>query len=184
MSFRPSVDARALAAFVSRAIVGLTFFMAGWWKVFTVGALTHAQSGFVEPYADTWLPAWALWATGTAVPFVELVGGGLTLVGWLRWPAALGLGGVAGPRDFRTPAGRTALRLQRTRAAENNPAGGGPGALPRRPLERGQLAGEPPVADGATAGNAGLQTGTRGAPRRARRNVIRSHDAYGLERRL
>ena len=88
------MDARALAAFVSRAIVGLTFFMAGWWKVFTVGAVTHAQSGFVAPYADTWLPEWALWATGTAVPFVELVGGGLMLVGWLRWPAALGLGGV------------------------------------------------------------------------------------------
>ncbi len=28
------------------------------------------------------------------MPFVELVGGGLMLVGWLRWPAALGLGGV------------------------------------------------------------------------------------------
>ncbi len=94
MSSRPPADARALAAFVARAIVGLTFFMAGWWKVFTVGALTHAQSGFVEPYADTWLPAWALWATGTAVPFVELIGGGLMLLGWLRWPAALGLGGV------------------------------------------------------------------------------------------
>ncbi len=61
MSSRPSPDARALAAFLARAIVGLTFFMAGWWKVFTVGAVTHAQSGFVEPYADTWLPAWALW---------------------------------------------------------------------------------------------------------------------------
>ena len=87
-------DSRALAAFVARVILGLIFFMAGWWKVFTLGALQHARSGFVEPYADTWLPAWALWTTGTAVPFVELVGGGLMLVGWLRWPAALGLGGV------------------------------------------------------------------------------------------
>lgn len=85
---------RALAAFVAREILGLIFFMAGWWKVFSLGALQHAQSGFVEPYADTWLPAWALWATGTAVPFVELLGGGLMLVGWMRWPAALGLGGV------------------------------------------------------------------------------------------
>lgn len=85
---------RALAAFLARAILGFIFFMAGWWKVFSLGALQHARSGFVEPYADTWLPAWALWATGTAVPFVELIGGGLMLVGWLRWPAALGLGGV------------------------------------------------------------------------------------------
>lgn len=87
-------DSRALAALLARVILGLIFFMAGWWKVFRLGALQHAQSGFVEPYADTWLPAWALWATGTAVPFVELIGGGLMLVGWLRWPAALGLGGV------------------------------------------------------------------------------------------
>lgn len=94
MSRTWSADPRTLAAFVARVILGLIFFMAGWWKVFTLGALQHAQSGFVEPYADTWLPAWALWATGTAVPFVELVGGGLMLVGWLRWPAALGLGGV------------------------------------------------------------------------------------------
>ena len=79
---------------MARAILGLTFFMAGWWKVFTVGAVTHSRSGFVAPYADTWLPEWALWATGTAVPFVELLGGGLLLAGWLRWPAALGLGGV------------------------------------------------------------------------------------------
>ena len=34
-----------------------------------------------------------------------------------------------------------------------------------------------------TAGNAGLQTGTRGAPHRARRNPDRPHDVYGLDRR-
>ena len=94
MSSRSPADPRALAALLARVILGLIFFMAGWWKVFSLGALQHAQSGFVEPYADTWLPAWALWATGTAVPFVELIGGGLMLVGWLRWPAVLGLGGV------------------------------------------------------------------------------------------
>ena len=87
-------DSRALAAFVARVLLGLIFFMAGWWKVFDLGAVEHARSSFVGPYADTWLPAWALWATGTAVPFVELIGGGLMLVGWMRWPAALGLGGV------------------------------------------------------------------------------------------
>ena len=94
MSSRRPADPRALAAFVARVILGLTFFMAGWWKVFSVGALQHAGSGLVEPYADTWLPVWALWATGTAVPFVELIAGGLMVAGWFRWPAALGLGGV------------------------------------------------------------------------------------------
>ena len=94
MSYRRPANPRALAALVARSVLGLIFFMAGWWKVFSLGALQHARSGFVEPYAESWLPAWALWATGTAVPFVELIAGGLMLVGWLRWQAALGLGGV------------------------------------------------------------------------------------------
>ena len=79
---------------MARVVLGLIFLMAGWWKVFSLGAAEHARSLFVEPYAESWLPAWALGAVGTTVPFVELIGGGLLLVGWLRWPAALGLGGV------------------------------------------------------------------------------------------
>jgi len=49
---------------------------------------------FVEPYAETFLPAWSLWITGTAVPIVELVAGGLLLIGLQRRPALLALGGV------------------------------------------------------------------------------------------
>ncbi|WP_425152827.1 DoxX family protein [Candidatus Palauibacter sp.] len=85
---------RSWAAFVARTILGLIFFMAGFWKVFELGALRHAQGMFVEAYADTFLPAWSLWATGVAVPFVELACGTLMLVGWQRRIAALGLGGV------------------------------------------------------------------------------------------
>ncbi len=85
---------RALAAFVARVVLGLMFFMAGWWKVFDLGPLDHAESLFVEPYADTWLPAWALWAAGSTIPLVELFGGGLMLVGLFRWASALALGGV------------------------------------------------------------------------------------------
>ena len=91
---RRPANPRALAVFVARVVLGLIFLMAGWWKVFSLGAAEHARSLFVEPYAESWLPAWALGAVGTTVPFVELIGGGLLLVGWLRWPAALGLGGV------------------------------------------------------------------------------------------
>ncbi len=94
MPFRPPANPRALAAFLARTLLGLIFLMAGWWKVFSLGPVEHARSFFVQPYADTWLPELALWATGTAVPFVELLAGGLLLVGWFRWPAALGLGGV------------------------------------------------------------------------------------------
>ena len=91
---RRPADPRALAGFVARVLLGLIFFVTGWWKVFSLGAAEHARTLFVGPYAESWLPAWALWTAGTAVPFVELIAGGLMLAGWMRWPAALGLGGV------------------------------------------------------------------------------------------
>ncbi len=87
-------DARALAALVVRVVLGWIFAAAGWWKVFSLGATQHARTLFVEPYADTLLPAWSLWIAGTTVPFVELGGGALLLLGWRRLPAAAGLGGV------------------------------------------------------------------------------------------
>ena len=83
-----------LAAFVTRVVIGLVFFIAGWWKVFSLGATEHARTLFVEPYADTFLPVWSLWVAGTVVPFMELAGGALLLLGWKRLPAAAGLGGV------------------------------------------------------------------------------------------
>ena len=85
---------RSWAAFTARTILGLIFFMAGVWKVFELGPLQHARGLFVEAYADTFLPAWSLWAAGVAIPFVELVAGGLMLLGWQRRIAALALGGV------------------------------------------------------------------------------------------
>jgi hypothetical protein len=54
--------------------------MAGVWKVFGLGLLEHARRLFVEPYVHTFLPRWSLWATGTVVPVVELVAGGLLLL--------------------------------------------------------------------------------------------------------
>ena len=91
---RSQVVARTAAIFFARVILGLIFFMAGWWKVFDLGALEHARRLFVEPYAKTLLPVWSLWVTGTTIPFVELVAGALLLIG-LRTRAALyALGGV------------------------------------------------------------------------------------------
>lgn len=91
---KTAVSNRALAIFFARGILGLIFFMAGWYKVFQMGPAGHAQRLFVDPYRDSFLPAWSLWATGTSVPFVELIAGGLVIVGWLRRPAYLGLGAV------------------------------------------------------------------------------------------
>ncbi len=89
-----NIHNRTWAILIARAILGLIFFMAGVWKVFTLGPVEHARRLFVEPYADTFLPAWSLWATGTVVPLVELVAGALLLLGLWTRPALLALGGV------------------------------------------------------------------------------------------
>ncbi len=85
---------RGWAQVIARGILGLIFFMAGWYKCTELGALRHAERFFVAAYADTFLPAWSLWLTGTLVPWVELVAGALLLLGWRRRAALLALGGV------------------------------------------------------------------------------------------
>lgn len=85
---------RALAILIARWILGLIFFMAGWYKVFQLGPIGHAHKFFVDPYRDSILPMWSLWATGTTVPFVELAAGALVIAGWYRRPAYIGLGAV------------------------------------------------------------------------------------------
>lgn len=85
---------RSWAILFARLILAFIFFMAGVWKVFSLGPLEHARRLFVEPYAQTFLPRWSLWATGTIVPFVELVAGGLLLLGYRTRDALLALGGV------------------------------------------------------------------------------------------
>jgi hypothetical protein len=77
--------------------------MAGFWKVFTLGPIAHAQGMFVEGYADCFLPVWSLWLTGTTIPVVELVAGAMLLVGWRVREALIGLAAVR-VRDFRAPA--------------------------------------------------------------------------------
>jgi uncharacterized membrane protein YphA (DoxX/SURF4 family) len=85
---------RAWAILIARWILGLIFFMAGVWKTFGLGPVEHARRLFVEPYAQTFLPRWSLWATGTVVPIIELVAGALLLLGFRTREALLALGGV------------------------------------------------------------------------------------------
>lgn len=85
---------RTWAIFFARWIVGLIFFMAGWWKVFTIGPLEHARHLFVDPYANTFLLGWTLWAAGTTIPFVELFAGLLLLLGYRIREASIALGWV------------------------------------------------------------------------------------------
>lgn len=82
------------AVFFARWVLGLIFFMAGWWKVFVLTPAVHAERFFLGQFAETWIPAWLLWALGTAIPVVELVAGGLLCLGWRMREALLALGGV------------------------------------------------------------------------------------------
>jgi uncharacterized membrane protein YphA (DoxX/SURF4 family) len=93
MSF-PAEARRAWAIFFARGILGLIFFMAGIWKVFVLTPAGHAHRWFVDPYAGSVLPQWALWAAGVSIPVVELVGGALLLLGWRVREALIGLGFV------------------------------------------------------------------------------------------
>lgn len=79
---------RAWAILFARGVLGLIFFMAGVWKVFSLTPVGHAHRWFVGAYADTFLPMWSLWAVGVTVPVVELLGGALLVLG-LRVRAAL-----------------------------------------------------------------------------------------------
>ena len=85
---------RSWAIFFARAILGFIFFMAGMWKVFDLGPIEHARRLFVVPYADTFLPAWSLWAAGTTIPVIELIAGALVLIGFRTREALIALGGV------------------------------------------------------------------------------------------
>ena len=86
-------SSRAWAVLFARLVLGLIFFMAGMYKVFTLTPIGHAQRWFL-PYRDTFLPVWSLWAAGVTIPVVELIAGGLLLIGlWVR-PSLLALGAV------------------------------------------------------------------------------------------
>jgi uncharacterized membrane protein YphA (DoxX/SURF4 family) len=80
------------AIFFVRWVLGLIFFMAGWWKCFDLGPLEHARRLFVEPFATTWIPAWLLWAFGTVIPPVELIAGALMCLGLRVRAAGIALG--------------------------------------------------------------------------------------------
>ena len=90
---REPISNAAWAIFFARAVLGLIFFMAGVYKVFQLTPAGHVRRFFL-PYEDTFLPVWSLWAVGLAIPFVELIAGGLVMVGWLTRPALIALGVV------------------------------------------------------------------------------------------
>ena len=85
------VNGRSWALLFARLVLGLIFFMAGFWKVVQLGPLQHARKYFL-PFADTVLPVWSLWAVGVAIPFFELTAGALVILGLRVREALIALG--------------------------------------------------------------------------------------------
>jgi len=86
------VTNRGWARFFARGIAGILFLMAGWWKCFELTPVGHTRRLFLEAYAETWIPTALLWATGLSIPVVELVAGGLLVIGWRSREALIALG--------------------------------------------------------------------------------------------
>src|SRR5436190_590423 len=84
---------RSCALLFARLVLGLIFFMAGFWKVFQLGPLEHARKYFL-PFSDTFLPVWSLWLVGVIIPFIELISGALVILGLRTRDALIALGFV------------------------------------------------------------------------------------------
>jgi len=76
----------------ARVMVGILFFMAGWWKCFELTPMAHARGAFVEGYADSWIPTILLWGLGLAIPVIELLAGALLIAGWRTREALITIG--------------------------------------------------------------------------------------------
>jgi len=84
---------RAWALLFARLVLGLIFLIAGVYKVFDLTPAGHVRKWFL-PFEKTFLPTWSLWVAGLTIPFVELAGGALLLMGWRVRAALVALGGV------------------------------------------------------------------------------------------
>src|SRR5882724_2223544 len=84
---------KSWAILFARLVLGLIFFMAGFWKVFQLGPLEHARKYFL-PFSNTFLPTWSLWGMGVVIPFVELIAGAMVILGLRTRDALVALGFV------------------------------------------------------------------------------------------
>jgi thiosulfate dehydrogenase [quinone] large subunit len=88
-----NASAKSWAILFARSILGLIFFMSGVWKVFELTPAGHVRKYFL-PFQDTFLPTWSLWLVGFLIPFVELIAGGLVIIGLRTRIALIALGCV------------------------------------------------------------------------------------------
>ena len=88
------MSSQGWARFFPRLMLGLIFFMAGWYKCFQITPMDHAANYFTGPYADTWIPHFLLLVTGVTIPVLELVAGLMLIIGFRVREALLVLGGI------------------------------------------------------------------------------------------
>ena len=82
------------AIFTARWVLGLIFFMAGWWKCFEMTPKGHAERFFIGQFDESWIPHWLLWGLGCLIPVLELVAGLLVCLGLARNVAYAALGAI------------------------------------------------------------------------------------------
>ena len=86
------MSSQGWARFFCRVLLGVLFFVAGFFKCFELGPMSHALTYFVEPYSESWIPEVLLMGIGIAVPIVELLAGLLLIVGWRTRDALVTIG--------------------------------------------------------------------------------------------
>ena len=80
--------------FTVRWVLGLIFFMAGWWKCFELTRAEHARQYFVVAFEGHWIPQPVLQSLGLTIPYVELVAGALVCLGLFRHLAYLAIAAI------------------------------------------------------------------------------------------
>ncbi|MFN8582080.1 MAG: hypothetical protein U0163_14045 [Gemmatimonadaceae bacterium] len=71
----------ALSVLLARWLLGLATLLPALWRIFHVGPFAQARQEFVAPLSGTMVPVWLRWLVGFPLPFVDLIAGGLVLLG-------------------------------------------------------------------------------------------------------
>src|SRR5262249_23373852 len=74
---------RAAGVLFVRLLLGIILFMQGFGKIFTF-TVPKVYSMFFKDFEATWLPKWLIWVTAYYTSYIELIGGFLLLIGFLR----------------------------------------------------------------------------------------------------
>lgn len=74
---------------IARWVLGISYFNAAIWKIFTLTPVGHAEKFFTVSFHDTWIPNILLWMFGLTIPFAELLIGVLLCIGLRAREAAL-----------------------------------------------------------------------------------------------